>query len=127
MGGTNAGTLNAANLLLPKAGDLTWQELFEIRCTPEAESFRRWLYSQDWARSGNKTIQQDIIGALLEIIDDCRPNLGAELLKGVASNIPLPLPINPASVVLSLKAIGEAQQFKEKYGWSLFLRQAAKG
>jgi hypothetical protein len=126
LGGTNAGRLKAANLLLPNAGDLTWQEVFEIRDTPEAESFRRWLHSREWVNIGNKTIEQDIIGALLEIVEDCRPNVGIEVLKGIASNIPLPLPINPASIALSLRAIGQAQQFTERYEWSLFLRQAVK-
>jgi len=123
---SNAGTLKAANLLLPDAGNLTWQEVFEIRDTLQAESFRRWLHSRNWADSCNRTIEQQVIGALLEVVNDCRPNVGAEILKGIASNLPIPLPINPASIVLSLKAIGDAQRFQEKYDWSLFLRQSAK-
>jgi hypothetical protein len=123
LGMTSTEKLNAANLLLPDAGELTWQEVFEIRDLSEAESFRRWLHSRNVS---DRSIEHDIVGALLEIVEECRPNRGMELFKGVVSNLPLPLPINPASLALSLKSIAKAQQFHEKYDWSLFLKRTRK-
>lgn len=114
----------SANFLLPNAEKLPWQEVFEIRGRPEAISFRRWFRSRMAGNANSQSIEADIIGALLEIIEDLRPNIGSEILKGIASNIPLPIPINPASVTLSAKSLANAVRFKKKYSWAAFLQMA---
>jgi hypothetical protein len=119
-------SFRAANLLMPDAGELSWEEVFDIRERPEALSFRQWLHSRNWANSDNKSIEQDVIGALLDVVDDCRPNVGTEILKGVASNIPLPIPINPAGLAMSVKSIFDARRFRRKYDWAFFLRERRK-
>jgi hypothetical protein len=123
----NSDALRAANLLLPDAGDLSWQEVFEVRERSEANSFRRWLNSRSWSKGGSRTLEQDIVGALAEALNECRPNVGNEILKGIASNIPIPLPINPLSLCASLRSVASAQRFQENYDWCCFLVQRKAG
>jgi hypothetical protein len=119
-------SFRAANLLMPDAGELSWEEVFDIRERPEAISFRQWLHSRNWGNSDNKSIEEDVIGALLDVVEDCRPNVGSEILKGVASNIPFPIPVNPASLAISAKSIFDARRFRRKYDWTYFLIERRK-
>jgi hypothetical protein len=45
------------------------------------------------------------------------------ILKSIASNIPLPIPINPVSIGIAVKELKEAYDRKERFGWLYFLME----
>ena len=49
-----------------------------------------------------------------------RPQVTKNVVKGVASNIPLPIPVNPVSIVCTGRDILKEINFEKKYGWLYF-------
>jgi hypothetical protein len=49
-----------------------------------------------------------------------------EVIKGIASNLPLLIPINPIGLTVSANAIADARRFEKKYDWLLFLHSIKK-
>jgi hypothetical protein len=75
LGREESAAFNSANLLLPDADVLTWQEVFEIRDRPEAKSFRRWFHGRMASTGPSRAIESDIVGALLDIIESIQPHI----------------------------------------------------
>ena len=57
---------------------------------------------------------------LIEMAQHFRPQVTKNIVKGVVSNIPLPIPINPVSVVCTGYDIMKEIDFDKKYGWIYF-------
>ena len=74
---------------------------------------------------GDKKLGQDILEEvikkdLIEMVQHFRPQVTKNTVKGVVSNIPLPILINPVSVVCTGYDIMKEIDFDKKYGWIYF-------
>lgn len=57
---------------------------------------------------------------LIEMAQHFRPNVSSNIVKGVVSNIPLPIPVNPISILCTGADIKKEIDFDKKYGWIYF-------
>lgn len=120
-----------SEIMTYKIGDLrflSWDEIIQLRRHTFFDEFRRkmvelhmMLDSED-----SKSIQQ-LVDEILhmgkeEALRLFRPSSSRKLLiKTIASNIPMPIPINPASVLFGVKDLYEGLDHSKNYGWMYFL------
>jgi hypothetical protein len=100
---------------IPSSEDLGWDHVFELRKSKHILSFRDWLGSPE-----NVEDRGEIIDGLWSAFGDVIENPRTTHLKGLISNLPLPLPINPASIALAARDSRKAVQFHASHGTSVF-------
>ena len=110
--------------IIPDISDYSWDEIIEIRHHNYWTQFRKKL-TQLSESMEDKKLRQDTLDEivrkdLVEMAWHFRPQLTRNIVKGVVSNIPLPIPINPVSVVCSGYDIIKEIDFEKKYGWIYF-------
>lgn len=109
---------------IPDISEYTWDEIIDIRNHKYWEQFRNKI-SELSENIEDKKIGQDILEEivrkdLIEMVQHFRPKVNKNIVKGVISNIPLPIPINPVSVVSTGYDIMKEIDFEKKYGWIYF-------
>lgn len=101
-------------LAIPTAEKLSWENVFELRKNKNIGSFRRWRESKvDWSSA-------EIIDGVWDAFSAIKPNVRGTVLKGIASNIPLPIPVNPASMFFAAKDAQQAIKFQREHGAMIF-------
>lgn len=110
--------------IIPDISEYSWDEIIEIRHHDYWTQFRKKLTELSES-IGDKKLGQDILEEivrkdLIEMAQHFRPQVTKNIVKGVASNIPLPIPINPISVVCTGYDIMKEIDFDKKYGWIYF-------
>lgn len=115
---------NIITTMIPDISGYSWDEIIELRHHNFWLQFRKKI--TDLSESNrDKKLEQDIFEEivkkdLLDMIEYFRPNVSKNIVKGIASNIPLPIPINPASIVCAGHDIMKEIDFNKKYGWIYF-------
>lgn len=123
----NIGYSNFSNIIsgvIPDISEYSWDEIIELRNHPYWEQFRNkiselsdeYLDKDTACEIFNEIICKDLI----EMAKNLRPQIGKSLVKGMICNIPLPIPINPVSVICTGHDIAKEIDFKKKYGWLYF-------
>ncbi len=124
-----------ADLRIPDLTELPWQRVWDLRHHPKLEAFRARLSAASGANTEitspevARELEADFVANLEEFARLCRPAPLSSLAKAVISNVPLPIPINPASVAFGNKEFWEALDQDKRYGWMFFgidLRSASK-
>jgi hypothetical protein len=64
---------------------------------------------------------QAAIDSLWDAVSELKPDIVGETIETIISNAPLPIPINPAGIALSVKQLHDAYEFSKRYEWLLFL------
>ena len=110
--------------IIPDISEYSWDEIIEIRHHNYWTQFRKKLTELS-ANIEDKKLGKDILEEivrkdLVEMVQYFRPQVTKNIVKGVASNIPLPIPINPMSVVCTGYDIKKEIDFDKKYGWIYF-------
>lgn len=101
-------------LAIPSAENMSWENVFELRKNKNIDSFRQWIETKgDW--SGD-----EIIDGVWDAFAAIKPNVKGTILKGIASNIPLPIPVNPASMFFAAKDAQEVLKFRREHGAMIF-------
>jgi hypothetical protein len=112
---------------IPDFAQMSWEAVFELRHHPFLQQFRTKLFGlqqmldSEEHRNGVDLVDEIQRHDLEEIARLARPNIGRTIIKGVVSNFPLPIPINPASLGLSIKDVVTAYEQKRRFGWLYFL------
>lgn len=110
-------------LAIPTAEKLSWENVFELRKNKNVDSFRQWIETKnDWS-------SMEIIDGVWDAFSTIKPNVKGTILKGIASNIPLPIPVNPASMFFAAKDAQQAIKFHRDHGAMVFfhdLRQVTQ-
>lgn len=113
--------------MLPDITNWSWDKTMEIRNNPDIISFREkitsiWhaLDSRDVVRATN-ILMELFYSDLEKFFTKYRPDPSSTLLKGVLSNIPLPIPVNPFSVYFGAQDAARAYQASREYGWLYFI------
>lgn len=110
--------------IIPDISEYSWNEIMEIRHHNYWAQFRKKITELSES-IGDKKLGQDILEEivrkdLIEMAQHFRPQVTKNIVKGVVSNIPLPIPINPVSVVCTGYDIMKEIDFDKKYGWIYF-------
>jgi hypothetical protein len=116
---------------LPTAGNLSWERLFELRSSPFLDAFRQKMAELDRLvkeggdeRDARAIVEELERNDLRELARTVTPDTQKAWAKAVMSNVPLPIPINPASVALSAIDVKTIYDRKQRFGWLYFLLEA---
>jgi hypothetical protein len=113
------------DIVIPSVRALPWPDIMKLRTDARIRDFRNWYWERTLAaRTDLDSFEREVMGALWAAVKTLRPKIAGETMKGFLSNLPLPIPVNPASIVLSAKAVRDAVQFQRDYGWLLFIMAA---
>ena len=115
---------NVITAMIPDISEYSWDEIIEIRHHKYWTQFRKKLTELSESVQ-DKKLRQDILEEivqkdLVEMVQCFRPHVAKNIVKGIVSNIPLPIPINPVSVVCTGYDIVKEIDFNKKYGWMYF-------
>ncbi len=112
-------------------GALTWGDVFKLRSSGFVHEFRSKLL--EWAEEYTDARDvADFEGGLNSFIDDAKfeiigksePAIGKSILAGIAGAVPLPTPINPVGVAMSVVDAAKQRSLKKDYGWLFFIQRA---
>lgn len=109
---------------IPDVSNYSWDKIIEMRHHEFWKAFRNKItaLSDSYADEVlSKEIFNEIVNKdLKEMAQQLRPNIKTDIAKCVFSNFPLPIPVNPVSIVCSGRDILKEINFKKKYGWIYF-------
>ena len=124
---TDMGYSNFSDIItaiIPDISEYSWDEIIEIRHHNYWTQFRKKLTelseSIEDKKLGQDILEEIVRKDLIEMAQRFRPQVTKNIVKGVVSNIPLPIPINPVSVVCTGYDIMKEIDFDKKYGWIYF-------
>jgi hypothetical protein len=112
---------------LPDLTAVSWETILGLRSSPLLDAFRRKLGElQDMLPNGNENEIRDLLREvelqdLRALAISAKPRPGLASLKGIIGNVPLPLPINPASLGFSIVDTVVEHRRKKQFGWLYFL------
>ncbi|WAS90522.1 hypothetical protein [Nannocystis punicea] len=115
---------------LPNLANATWNDVFEMRSHPHFANFRdkcleiQRLVAADAAIEAGRLLQDAFQNTLREIVMRTRPKLGLTTVRGMLSNMPLPIPFNPFSIADAGVTLAKEIDFRRKYGWLYFVLDA---
>ena len=111
---------------LPSVADMTWDEVIELRFHPFFKQFRRKICAvQALLSSGDNQASYEIVDEmkrkdLIEMAKFFRPNPFATVIRGIASNLPLPIP-NLFSGFSAIRDVFRDSKSSVTHGWVHFL------
>jgi len=120
--------LSNFEIIVPSIEELKWNEIYQIREEKEAKRFREWMWDKNLHldSTSKSDLEKEINIGLWDLVQKVKPNLNAEIIEGVLSNLPLPSPINPFSVYGSTKSIDKANNLKKEFDWLFFIHRLKK-
>lgn len=116
---------------VPNFNQLSWERIFELRNHPFLGNFREKIASIQGSiqsfdvKTTNEVIEEIEMYDLRELAKLCKPSPRSAIMKLIASNIPLPIPLNPISLGLGIDDYTTEQKKANKFGWLYFLMDLA--
>ena len=110
--------LDTIEIAVPSVANLGWDHVFELRENRAVDAFRIWA-----GNHGDPKESRDIIEGLWSAFSDTIPNVKGAVLKGIASNIPLPIPVNPASVAFAAQDVRRALRYRQEHAVTIFFHE----
>lgn len=108
--------LEELTIAIPSLEKIEWEHVYELRKNPYISNFRDWINGNANPRRADE-VQQGLWSAFSDIV----PKKKSTILKGIASNIPMPIPINPASLAIAANDVRNVANFQKQHGVSIFL------
>ena len=114
----------------PNLASTTWNDVVEMKSHPNFLDFRdkcievQRLVDADATLEASRLLQDAFQHTLREIATRTRPKLGLTTVRGVLSNLPMPIPVNPFSLGDAGATLAKEIDFKRKYGWLYFVLDA---
>lgn len=112
-----------ANYKIPDLSNIPWDKVFELRCHPYLEAFRRKLSSLQEVNDSKliieivKEIEKKDMKQLTLL---CKPAPIKMAVKTICSNIPVPY-VNPISILTGIADLINEIKKEKKYGWLYFI------
>jgi len=112
---------------IPNLEAYPWERIIELRYHPFFESFRRKLtelcdrIELEGSKFNRDFVEKVIIKDMKEMIRLFRPRPSLTLVKAIVCDVPLPIPVNPFSILSSLLDLKQQRDISKKYGWLYFL------
>lgn len=115
---------NIISNMIPDVSEYSWDEIIELRQHTYWQQFRNKISDLNSENMDKKTLSElfneIMFKDLAEMAQNMRPQIKKNVIKGIVSNIPLPIPINPVSVICTGKDIVKEIDFNKRYGWIYF-------
>jgi hypothetical protein len=129
---TNTGSPYVEMILggIPRVGELSWNQIVELRAHPKYEMFRQKcfevaaLLDAGHRDDASRLLTDAINTSLRKVALAVRPAIGITAIKGVLGNIPLPIPVNPLSIWSSAESIHREHKLERAHGWLYFVLDA---
>lgn len=116
-----------ARYRFPRLTDMSWEKVAELRHHRFLESFRGVLASlQAELRKAPPNASHEIFVEIerkhiKELLSLLKPSAIQSTVKGIVTNIPLPIPLNPAALVDSVRTVLREREIERRFGWIYFL------
>lgn len=115
---------------VPDLGSLTWNQVLELRAHPKHGAFREKcaevaeLLDAGIETDAARVLSDAVNFSLREVARAVRPDLRTMMLKAVVGNLPLPIPVNPISLVTGAQELLDAHAMNVTHGWVYFILDA---
>lgn len=115
-------TLFSTELVIPDFDSIfDWNDVIELRKDSYITSFREKLKNIKYSKSIDEHLVDELQNSTYDLIDLVKPNKGANLAKAILGNLPLPIPVNPIAIAISLEGLANDKHIEKKYGHLFFL------
>ena len=101
---------------VPDPGSLTWKSIIELSKSKNRKNF----YSQI-LQLGGEDLKDKIVESLWDDFKETHQDIKLMAAKSIISSMPMPIPINPISVVFSIQNIIETRNRQKNNAWLSFL------
>jgi hypothetical protein len=105
---------------IPSLANLSWGQVFELRTDKRIKSFKEWINGNK-PEIEKKGLREIVFKELWDVMGQLKPNILVDSVKATIGNLPLPIPINPLSLVAEAVDLYKNKKFNRKYAWLLFL------
>ena len=112
---------------IPDLSNYSWDRIVELRHHPFFDKFREKITALNFqldlgeSESVCEIVEEIARKDMIEMIRMFRPDPSMSVIKALASNIPLPIPLNPASALFSVQDVKRQAELSRKYGWLYFM------
>ena len=116
-----------ARFRLPKLKDTPWDRILDLRHHRFLVNFRKTLsmLQAQLKETGIKDLKELFCEIekkhIKELLSLLTPSVPSTIVKGIATNIPFTLPINPLGVYDAVKNVVDAKKIIDRFGWLYFL------
>ena len=114
-------------------GEFTWDEIITLRKSEFIDDFRNKIqeWTTEYIHSTNKIefenkLEKYISDAKFDFIERRRPSLTKTSILGILGNIPLPIPVNPVSILSTVNDVRKDFKDKKDFDWLFFIQKAYK-
>lgn len=97
-----------------------------MRNHPYLESFRITLNElyQNMKDADKQNVQElflELVNKnIKEVFSLFKPSVSKQIIKGIVCNLPMPIPVNPISIIASIGDVAKDIKLKNTYGWLFF-------
>jgi hypothetical protein len=118
-----------AHYRLPRLKKLPWARVVELRHHKFLENFRGAISAlREELRLPGPNASHEMFAEierkhLKELLSLLTPSVLTATAKGIITNLPLPIPVNPAGLIDSILNISRERRIAEKFGWIYFLHE----
>lgn len=112
---------------LPTLSNASWNKIVELRHSEFIHRFRQKLYEvqkcifEGEVKAVGELVEEMLRSDLKALAKSFQPAPFSTLIKGIASNWPLPIPVNPISAISSIQQIYKEYDIHKRYGWIYFM------
>ena len=114
---------------IPSLNETSWSRIFEIRGSKFGEAFRQKMAEvQQRTRASDPQLASELLTEverhdLRALAKSVRPSETTALIKGIFSNLPLPIPVNPLSIADAVTTWQANKDRALEFGWLYFLME----
>ena len=110
--------------MIPDFGDLTWDQIIELREDKFIKYFRAKIETTliNTPKSMSTIIDSEIISGLWDIASYAKPNIGMTTFNAILTNLPLPIPFNPYGAGKAIKEVIDTRKAITESGWVFFIQ-----
>lgn len=124
--GDKEGIVEFVNMTLPNLKNMSFEKIIEMRNHPYLESFRITL--NELHKNMKDTDKLNVQELFLEMVNKnirevfslFKPSVSKQTVKGIVCNLPMPIPVNPISIIASMGDVAKDIKLKHTYGWLFF-------
>lgn len=116
------GAQNTMSLLIPDIPPLTFNHIEAIRNSSFVDRYADYINKTvATGRTDETELRKLISKNFFGLLSDVQPSTTLTTIKGIVSNTPLPILVNPAGIALAAQDVRKAIKLKRDYGWLFFL------
>ena len=121
----NVSVAREIEISLPPLEDLSYDDIFEFRCSPYIGVFRAFLTHHQVSYSPEEQIREEIENAVWKALGFNKPSRNGSIWSRATATAPIPgLPIpNPYGVYKEWKDGKKEKLLFQKYGWVWFIQE----